>query len=118
MNMDADIHMHTPTVYTCTAPVITMPIFQYITKIKSKHTEIEQACGRRNKASPSPSEGGWGCCMYIISQQGEGELDIAAGTFTVKRESAKTRLLLTVRAEFAFVHSGSVYERSQNVTFK
>lgn len=43
--------------------------------------------------------------MYTISQLGEGELDIAAGTLTVKGESAMTRLLLTVRAEFAFVRS-------------
>lgn len=39
--------------YTCTALVLAMPTFQYITKLNSKHTEIEQACGRRNKASSS-----------------------------------------------------------------
>lgn len=56
--------------------------------------------------------------MYIISRLGEGELDIAAGAFTIKGESAKTRLLLTARARFAFVRSDTVYEKSRNVTFK
>lgn len=34
--------------------------------------------------------GAMNCCMYTISQLGEGELDIAAGTLTEKGESAKT----------------------------
>ncbi len=45
--------------------------------------------------------------LCTVSQLGEGELDIAAGTLTVKGESSKTIVLLTVRAEFVFVHSGT-----------
>lgn len=45
--------------------------------------------------------------MYTISQLSEGGLGIAASTLTVRGEGAKTELLLTVRAEFAFVHSST-----------
>lgn len=43
-----------------------------------------------------------------------GRQDIAAGTFTVNRESAKTGRQHTVRDEFAFVASGT----KKYVTFK
>lgn len=91
-----------------------MPTFQYIKELNSKHAEIEKPVDGGTQPVPPPlrpsvdgARLGREPCMYTVSQLGEGELDIAAGTLTVKGESAKTRLLLTVRAEAVFVHSGT-----------
>lgn len=82
------------------------------------HAKIGKPVDGGTKPAPLPlrprvdeARLGWepctAACTCTISQVGERELDIAAGTLTVKGESAKTGLLLTVRAELAFVRSGT-----------
>lgn len=94
MNTDADDHMHTP---------IYMHSLGFSHANLSVHHKVKTVSTLKQnrpvdggtKPVPLPPRG-WMvpgldgskyCCMYTISQLGEGELAIAAGTLTVKGES-------------------------------